>query len=49
MQTNPAPVPQQPVRQPYVPPRLVVHGSIATVTGNLGGTDTDKLGGSAPV
>ena len=33
-------------RRPYSPPRIVVHGTVATVTGFLKGGSNDGKGGS---
>jgi hypothetical protein len=33
-------------RRPYLPPRIIVHGTVATVTGFLKGGSNDGKGGS---
>jgi hypothetical protein len=34
-------------KRPYAPPRLVVHGTVATITAFVTGGPTDGKGGSA--
>ena len=36
-----------PVRRPYLPPRLVVHGDVATLTLGKTGTELDQDGGGS--
>lgn len=39
---------QEPPRKPYVPPRLIVHGDVQTITGATAGVPIDAgLTGSA--
>jgi len=39
--------PEKRGRKPYRPPEIRVHGTVETITGNLGSTNTDGVIGSS--
>ncbi len=49
MSNQPQPPAVQVERRPYAPPRLIVHGSVATLTGGITVGTSDGKSGSGPI